>query len=96
MKGIPTKVLGLGLCLLLAAPWVASARPRGPAKWLLSPHEIEIYLNLSEEQVAATQALLEDLAPLVQAGQVVYATYSEVIQIWSTQYSENPNIFMEP
>lgn len=42
------------------------------------------------------QRMLDDLAPLAEAGQIVFVTYSQVVQIWSAQYGESPNIYMEP
>lgn len=42
------------------------------------------------------QRMLDDLAPLADAGQIVYATYSQVVQIWSSQYDESPNIYRAP
>jgi hypothetical protein len=42
------------------------------------------------------QEMLDELAPLVNAGQVVYVTYSEVVQIWESVYDARPNIYREP
>ena len=36
---------------------------------------------------------LEELQPLVTEGKVVFATYSEVVDIWRTDYDSEPNIF---
>jgi hypothetical protein len=38
-------------------------------------------------------AVLDELASLVESGQAVYATYSQVVEIWQTEYSDSPNIY---
>lgn len=42
------------------------------------------------------QRMLDDLAPLADAGQIIYITYSQVVQIWSTEYGEKPTIYRVP
>lgn len=41
---------------------------------------------------AELMGMLEQLAPHVAAGRVVYATYTEVVQIWKESYDAEPNI----
>lgn len=38
-------------------------------------------------------ALLDQLAPLIESGQARYVTYSQVVEIWRTEYGAEPNIF---
>lgn len=37
--------------------------------------------------------LLEELNSLVESGQAVYVTYSQVVEIWQTEFNAQPNIF---
>jgi len=37
--------------------------------------------------------LLSQLDRFIQAGQAVYVTYSEAVQIWATEYGSQPNVF---
>ncbi len=37
--------------------------------------------------------LLNQLAPLIESGQARYLTYSQVVEIWRTEYGAQPNIF---
>jgi hypothetical protein len=39
------------------------------------------------------QKVMDQLAPLVTSGRVIYVTYSEVVDIWRTQYNAEPNIY---
>ncbi len=39
------------------------------------------------------QGLLDELTPLVDSGRVVYATYSEVVQIWEKEYQSRPSLY---
>jgi len=45
------------------------------------------------EEYGDLLAVLEELAPLVEAGQVVYVTYSQVVETWREGYGASPNIF---
>jgi len=47
------------------------------------------------DEHARLQTLLEQLAPLVTSGQVVYVTYSQAVMIWQTEYGAEPNIYLE-
>jgi len=52
-----------------------------------------IIFNSSEH--AKLLALLEQLAPLAEEGKIVYANYSEIIEIWQQQYGARPNIYFK-
>jgi len=43
-----------------------------------------------QDKIAET---LEQLEPLVEAGYIEYVNYTEVVDIWHTQYNSEPNIF---
>ena len=53
-----------------------------PQKTIFFPEEHEKLL-----------AVLDQLAPLVESGQVVYVTYTQAVEIWRTEYGARPNIF---
>ena len=38
-------------------------------------------------------AILDQLKPYQESGQIIYVTYSQVAQIWQDQYKSRPNIF---
>jgi hypothetical protein len=42
------------------------------------------------------QQMLDELAPLAESGQIIFVTYSQVVQIWASQYAANPNIYIQP
>ncbi|NOY97714.1 MAG: hypothetical protein GXP40_00710 [Chloroflexi bacterium] len=46
------------------------------------------------EEYGDLLAVLDQLKPLVESGQVVYATYAQVVEIWRTEYGASPNIFL--
>jgi len=48
------------------------------------------------ENHAALLAITDELQPMVDAGQVVYVTYTEAVEIWRTTYDEEPNIHHRP
>jgi len=52
-----------------------------------------IIFNLDE--YARLQALLEQLAPLADSGQIVYVTYSQAVEIWQMEYDARPNLYLE-
>ncbi len=45
------------------------------------------------QQPEKAEATLQQLAPLVDEGKVVYATYTEIVDTWRTQFDSEPNIF---
>ena len=50
-------------------------------------------MMLQRENHATVLERFEELEPLVEAGLVRYATYSEVVEIWREDYGSQPNIF---
>ena len=50
-----------------------------------------IFDNATDQQTLAN--MLADLEPLVTSGQVVFATYTEVLEAWERSYDSQPNIF---
>jgi len=52
-----------------------------------------IIFNATEH--AKLLALLDQLAPLSAEGKVIYANYSEIIEIWQQQFDARPNIYFK-
>jgi len=46
----------------------------------------------SEAEHHKLTAQIEQLAPLIASGHVVYATYSQVVDVWRTRYGSQPSI----
>ncbi len=51
------------------------------------------HIIFDPQRHAKLVALLEELAPLVASGRVVYATYSQVAVLWEQEYGARPNIY---
>lgn len=49
---------------------------------------------IDKDQYGAVENFLKQLKPLIDSGQVVSATYPEVLGIWKTTYTSNPNIYL--
>lgn len=48
---------------------------------------------LKGENLDVLNGMLDQIAPLVAKGEVVFATYSQVVDIWKTKFNSEPNIF---
>jgi len=49
----------------------------------------------SPEEYASLQSLLDQIAPWVASGRVVYVTYSKAVNIWQSKYGAQPNIYIQ-